>query len=219
MFPKLALLALAGASAVQALTLNTPTDVTSGGRITLTWSAVQSDPIFTLELHHPTLLQDIAIANNVDPSLMQLDILMPIVLARHVSTLFLPMPFSSFHLSSCRDDQYVIRAVNVSNIDDEFARTGNFFVGDTVSSSAASGSVTATNPPSGASTATSAPQTASTTRPNTSGTGSNTASSTGSSGSEAPTNTPLNGGNNGAGSIGANLGLLVAAVGAVAAAL
>ncbi|ESK84347.1 hypothetical protein Moror_10196 [Moniliophthora roreri MCA 2997] len=199
MFPKLALLALAGASAVQALTLNTPTDVTSGGRITLTWSAVQSDPIFTLELHHPTLLQDIAIANNVDPSLMQLDILMPIVLAR--------------------DDQYVIRAVNVSNIDDEFARTGNFFVGDTVSSSAASGSVTATNPPSGASTTTSAPQTASTTRPNTSGTGSNTASSTGQSGSEAPTNTPLNGGNNGAGSIGANLGLLVAAVGAVAAAL
>ncbi|KAK7051448.1 hypothetical protein VNI00_004422 [Paramarasmius palmivorus] len=199
MFSKFALLAFA-AVAVQALTLNTPTDVTSGGRITLTWISEQSDPIFTLELHHPSLLQDIAIANNVDPSLESLDILMPIVLAR--------------------DDQYVIRAVNVSNINDEFARTGNFFIGDTVSASttpSSTGSATsATNPPSG---------TTVTTRPTTatgSGSTSNSASGSGSgsptSSGSAATDTPLNG-NNGANGIVANLGLVAAAVGAVAAVL
>ena len=61
-----------------ALTINAPTDATTGGTVTITWSSSSSDPsYFTIELVNPSFHNTFAIANNVLTSLGQLTIQLP----------------------------------------------------------------------------------------------------------------------------------------------
>ncbi|KAL0579021.1 hypothetical protein V5O48_002964 [Marasmius crinis-equi] len=197
MFSKATLLALAAtAVSVDALSLHTPTNAHSASSIDVAWDFSDSDPTFTLELAHPNFRSDFALANNCDPASGGITVVLPTV--------------TDF------DAQYSIRAVNVSNINQEYARTGNFLIEQTVSSTtsgtASSTASSATNPPSGST------MTVSQTSGSTSSTGTSNGSSTStsSSGTSAntgsPTNTPQNGGGNGAASIGISFGAIVAGV-------
>ncbi|KAJ7838120.1 hypothetical protein B0H14DRAFT_2790094 [Mycena olivaceomarginata] len=89
MFTQLCLsLALAVAS-TRALTINTPTNPTSGGTTSITWSSTSDDPcvlpsspllsarsssanvqnsVFSIELNHPSFNSALAVANNVNPA-------------------------------------------------------------------------------------------------------------------------------------------------------
>ncbi|KAE9391693.1 hypothetical protein BT96DRAFT_925129 [Gymnopus androsaceus JB14] len=51
---------------VLGMTLDTPTDVTSGLVSDISWTATGSDSLFTLELNHPSF--QLALANNIDPT-------------------------------------------------------------------------------------------------------------------------------------------------------
>ncbi|KAF9218146.1 hypothetical protein BS17DRAFT_791951 [Gyrodon lividus] len=63
---------------VSALTLNTPTGATTGGTITLSWTASTTDPAyFTFELVNTVFHNTFAIANNVQTSQGTLTIQLP----------------------------------------------------------------------------------------------------------------------------------------------
>lgn len=65
---------------VNALTLNTPASLTSGGQATITWTTTAGDPPFTLELVNAVQFHNsFGIANNVDPSLQTINLTLPIV--------------------------------------------------------------------------------------------------------------------------------------------
>jgi hypothetical protein len=164
-------LILAGAlpMALGAISLNAPTNVTSGLVSNVTWTAGDTDPVFTLELNHPSFSSSLALANNVDPTLEVISIEWPIVPA---------------------DVDYSLSAVNVTNINAVFAQSGDFAIAQAPttgvsasvsttfvvsSSSGASGSAT----PSGTNTATSS-------------SGATTGASAASS-SAAPTQSQING--------------------------
>ncbi|KAG7086215.1 hypothetical protein E1B28_002181 [Marasmius oreades] len=216
MISKFALVALTATASVNALSLITPTDVRSATPLEFAWNFDNSDPLFSLELFHPSFRNDFALANNLDPASGGTRLIIPTV--------------------EPRDSQYVIRAVNVSNVNQEYARTGNFAVGDTLSTTGSASSTgstsSATLPPSGPTT-TGIPSNTNTGTSNTNtntntlntntntnantntNTNTNTGSTTGTSDS-GPTNTPQNGGGNGAISAGVNFAAVV--FGAVAAA-
>ncbi|KAJ8093978.1 hypothetical protein PM082_009863 [Marasmius tenuissimus] len=203
MFSKATLIALAAATvSVNALQLLQPQNVHAATPLDVAWNFGDNDPpLFTLELAHPSFRQDFALANNLDPASGGTTVTMPAL------TVF--------------DAQYVIRAVNVSNINQEYARTGPFQVDQAVSSTSSGSATTtfssATNPPSGVSTtqsSTSGSNSASQSNTNTN-TNTNTRSTTsGTSNSNptTPTNTPQNGGGNGAASVGISFGAIVAGV-------
>ncbi|KAF8890101.1 hypothetical protein BD779DRAFT_1785146 [Infundibulicybe gibba] len=149
MFAKLSLLALV-APLVSALTINAPTDPTSGGSVTITWTTTSGDPpIFSIELMNTAFNNAFAIANNVDVSLGTITLTLPIV------------PVGA---------GYTITAVDVSNIANVFSTTGSFSVGAITSASTTTAQSTTTTG-TGTTTATSATaptlSTATTARPTT----------------------------------------------------
>ncbi|KAJ3827744.1 hypothetical protein F5880DRAFT_1503619 [Lentinula raphanica] len=99
---------LAALPAALSLTLDTPTNVTSGLVSDVTWDSVDGDPTFTLELNHPSFRNSLALANNVNPtSGSPLSIEWPIVPA---------------------DSGYTLSAVNVTNINAVFSTSGSFSI-------------------------------------------------------------------------------------------
>ncbi|KAJ3999712.1 hypothetical protein F5050DRAFT_1564479, partial [Lentinula boryana] len=99
---------LAALPAVFSLTLDTPTNVTSGLVSDVTWSATDGDPTFSLELNHPSFGNSLALANNVNPtSGSPLSIEWPIVPA---------------------DSGYTLSAVNITDINTVFSTSGSFSI-------------------------------------------------------------------------------------------
>lgn len=130
MFGKLSLFATFVAPLVSALILQTPTNPTSGGQMTIMWTSENGDPsTWSFELLNPDFHDSFAIANNVDPSPQQLTLTIPIV------------PVGG---------GYSLEAVNIGNISDIYATTPSFSIGATSSSSLSSGASTATTPVSSA---------------------------------------------------------------------
>ncbi|KAL0064949.1 hypothetical protein AAF712_008071 [Marasmius tenuissimus] len=203
MFSKATLIALAAATvSVDALQLLQPQNVHAATPLDVAWNFGDNDPpLFTLELAHPSFRQDFALANNLDPASGGVTVIMPAL------------------DTTCSDAQYVIRAVNVSNINQEYARTGPFQVDQAVSSTSSGSATTtfssATNPPSGVSTtqsSTSGSNSASQSNTNTNTNTRSTTSGTSNSNPTTPTNTPQNGGGNGAASVGISFGAIAAGV-------
>ncbi|KAG5340520.1 hypothetical protein C0989_001330 [Termitomyces sp. Mn162] len=114
MFNKLSFLALA-TPLVNALTLNIPSNPTSGGSVTITWTSTATDPPFSLELNHPSFNSAIAIANNVQPGQGMITLTLPIVPS---------------------EAGYTLEAVNIGNINDVFSTTGSFAIAPNPDSSA-----------------------------------------------------------------------------------
>ncbi|KAK1235393.1 hypothetical protein PQX77_001386 [Marasmius sp. AFHP31] len=200
MFSKATLIALAAATvSVDALSFIQPQNVHASGPLDLGWNFGNDDPFFTIELAHPSFRQDFAMANNVDPASGGTTVIMPAL--------------TEF------DAQYVIRAVNISNINQEYARTAPFQVDPAVSSSTSGSASTtfssATNPPSGVATTQSSTSGSNSITQSNSNSNSNTARTTGSTSSggsgTTPTNTPQNG-QNGAASVAVSFGAIVAGV-------
>ncbi|THU76624.1 hypothetical protein K435DRAFT_878958 [Dendrothele bispora CBS 962.96] len=105
MFNKIALVA-AVLPFVQALTWGAPpTDAVSTQQSTLTWTATDSDTVFSIELTHPLLNDKIAIANNVNPGDQSITVTWPVLIGR---------------------DGYTVQAVNIGNITDVFATSSAF---------------------------------------------------------------------------------------------
>ncbi|KAJ7459247.1 hypothetical protein FB451DRAFT_1046205, partial [Mycena latifolia] len=118
-FAELRSLALTLASTALALSVNAPSSVTSGGQITITWSSTSSDPVFSIELTHPSFNNDFGIANNVNPSTNSLTIGLPSVPA---------------------EDGYTLEFVNITDINQVYATSPSFSIGAEVSSSASTAS-------------------------------------------------------------------------------
>jgi len=128
MFSKLSLFVAIVAPLASALTLQTPTGATSGGQVTLAWTSDSGDPnTWSFELLNTAFHNAFAIANNVDPSTQVLTLSLPIV----------PV-----------GDGYTLQAVNIGNITDVYATSGDFAIGaaSSSSSSGASTASTATTP-------------------------------------------------------------------------
>ncbi|EKM61425.1 uncharacterized protein PHACADRAFT_248020 [Phanerochaete carnosa HHB-10118-sp] len=108
---------------VHALTINTPTNLTSAGTATISWTTGPNDPsTWSLELSNPNNFHNtFAIANNVDPAAGSINIPLP------------PVPSG---------DGYIIEAVNITNINDVFAMSGDFSIAPAVSSTSSSASST-----------------------------------------------------------------------------
>ncbi|RDB15693.1 hypothetical protein Hypma_003973 [Hypsizygus marmoreus] len=125
MFFKLSLLALV-APLVAGLTVNIPRNPVTSGPVTITWSYNPStDPsTFSIELINEVFHNAFAIANNVDATQEQIDLVLPVV----------PV-----------GPGYTVQFVNPGNIGDVFAETGTFTIGENTSSTASSTSSSASS--------------------------------------------------------------------------
>ncbi|KAJ7307957.1 hypothetical protein DFH08DRAFT_491667 [Mycena albidolilacea] len=85
------------------------------------------DRTFSIELTHPSFNQAIAIANNVDPTLDQVTVELPIVPG---------------------EDQYTLEFVNITNINQIFATSAQFSIAAAASPSLSATSAISTTPPS-----------------------------------------------------------------------
>ncbi|KAJ4470414.1 hypothetical protein C8J55DRAFT_564168 [Lentinula edodes] len=184
------LVLFAGLPVILGLTLDTPTNVTSGLVSNVTWTATDGDPTFTLELNHPSFSSSLALANNVNPtSGSPLSIEWPIVPA---------------------DSDYTLSAVNISNINSVFSSSASFSIAQaptTGVSATVSTTFTTGLSSSGAS--------ASTTGSSASTTGTSSAGTTGTSSSGAST-TSASGSFNGAASFNSgNTGVFVAVLSSI----
>ncbi|KAJ6476463.1 hypothetical protein C8R47DRAFT_1220304 [Mycena vitilis] len=103
-----------GAASALALGINTPTNPTSGGTMTIIWSRTSLDPVFSIELNHPSFNAAFAVANNVDPAATNVTVAIP------------PVP---------AEDNYTLTFVNVTDINDVFATSGSFSIGAATSAS------------------------------------------------------------------------------------
>ncbi|KAF7291374.1 hypothetical protein MIND_01281900 [Mycena indigotica] len=112
----LAVLLAALASTTSAISVNTPSDLTSGGPATITWTSASDDPVFSIELLHPNFNEALAIANNVDPANNTITVTLPPVEA---------------------GDGYTIEFVNITNINDVFATSSSFSIAPAASASSA----------------------------------------------------------------------------------
>ncbi|KAG6845562.1 hypothetical protein H0H87_007240 [Tephrocybe sp. NHM501043] len=118
MFNKLSLLALA-TPLVHALTLNIPENPTSGGPVTISWATQSGDPpTFSIELTNEAFHRAFAIANNVQPEQGSIDLILPVV--------------------------PVGQAVDIGNINNVYAQTGEFAVGPNAATTVTSVSQTST---------------------------------------------------------------------------
>ncbi|KAJ7761636.1 hypothetical protein B0H14DRAFT_3510917 [Mycena olivaceomarginata] len=123
-------------SALSTLTVNPPSAPQSGAMTTITWtSSDATDPTFSIELTHPSFNQAIAIANNVDPTLDQITVELPIV------------PASKLSIPSTQD-QYTLEFVNITNINQIFATSAQFSIAAAASPSLSATSAISTTPPS-----------------------------------------------------------------------
>jgi len=123
MFNRFTSLLVLVAPLASALTLDTPTNVNNGDRVTLTWTAAAGDPVFTLELQNPTFNNEFAIANNRDPADGSYVWQVPVVPA---------------------GTDYVINAVNIGNVSEVYASTGVFAIGALSSTTTSTGTGTST---------------------------------------------------------------------------
>ncbi|KAH9486142.1 hypothetical protein JR316_0000206 [Psilocybe cubensis] len=127
MFSKLGLFALF-APLVSALTLTFPSNATSGGEVTITWTVDASDPsrfsTFSFELINESFNNAYAIANNVDPALLKLTLTLPVV------------PVGA---------GYTLQAVNIGDINDVFATSSSFSIGAAPTPLSTTVSVSSTN--------------------------------------------------------------------------
>lgn len=121
--------------------MDIPENPTSGGRIHVTWSSVPGDPPvvraylkcvhsdlalkcchrvqYTLELANVIFRNNYAISNNVDTSLHELDVVLPVVPLGYVALLFnVPKSEAKRSLSS---DGYTLQAVNIGSVPDKDA--------------------------------------------------------------------------------------------------
>ncbi|KAG2107026.1 uncharacterized protein F5147DRAFT_637111 [Suillus discolor] len=108
MFARIAALATFAIPLVSALTLNTPTAVSVGGLVNVTWEATTSDPSsFSLYMVNTIFHNTFAIGNNVQSS-------------AGILTLTLPqVPIG---------DGYTLEATSNSNINTVYAQSGDFAV-------------------------------------------------------------------------------------------
>ncbi|KAH6911080.1 hypothetical protein BKA70DRAFT_1398720 [Coprinopsis sp. MPI-PUGE-AT-0042] len=193
MFAKLSAVALLAAPLAAALTLNAPTEPTSSGEVTITWDFEPSDPLFTIELTHPSFNDKLAIANNVDPAQGSVTFVLPAVPAQ---------------------SGYTLEAVNVGDINEVYSTTGAFAIAPnpntTFSASSTASSAVASSGSAGASVTRSTSAAASS--PSTRASGSATSGSQSSSASPADV-TNLAGEDGAAStSVISSLGVLAAAV-------
>ncbi|KAG1724400.1 uncharacterized protein EDB91DRAFT_142309 [Suillus paluster] len=78
MFARLAALAALALPLASALTLNTPTNVTNVGQVTITWEATTADPgSFDIEMANTIFHNTFAIAGNVQTSAGSITITLP----------------------------------------------------------------------------------------------------------------------------------------------
>ncbi|KAF9476927.1 hypothetical protein BDN70DRAFT_896937 [Pholiota conissans] len=124
MFSKLSLLSLV-LPLVSGLVLEIPKNPTTGGSVTIHWTNEQGDPsTWSFELINTAFNDAFAIANNVDPSPSALTLTLPII----------PV-----------GDGYTLQAVNIGNISDVFASTGDFAVGAATTSLSSTASTLGTS--------------------------------------------------------------------------
>ncbi|KAF7312804.1 hypothetical protein MKEN_00963800 [Mycena kentingensis (nom. inval.)] len=95
----------------------------SAGTATITWSSTDSDPVFSIELHHDSFNQDFAIANNVNPAAKSITIDLPQVPA---------------------GDGYTLNFVNITDITKVYASSGEFSIAAAASGSATRSTASAT---------------------------------------------------------------------------
>ncbi|KAJ7441198.1 hypothetical protein B0H11DRAFT_2292481 [Mycena galericulata] len=129
MFTKISFALALSASSALALSINTRSSVTSTETTSITWSSTSSDPVFSIELDHPSFLRPppspfeikqqadvdgdapqntaLAIANNVNPANDNITITIPLVPAQ---------------------EGYTLTFVNVTNINDVFATGSDFAI-------------------------------------------------------------------------------------------
>ncbi|KAG1763262.1 hypothetical protein EDD22DRAFT_515030 [Suillus occidentalis] len=108
MFARIAALATFAVPLVSALTLNTPTGVSTGGVVNITWEATTADPSsFSLYMVNTIFHNTFAIANNVQASAGMITLTLPQV----------PV-----------GDGYTIEATSNSNINSIYAQSGDFAV-------------------------------------------------------------------------------------------
>ncbi|KAI5118580.1 hypothetical protein M0805_004196 [Coniferiporia weirii] len=113
-FSKLAVSLSLAVPFVSALSITTPTNWTSGGQAVIQWAPVAGDTqSFSIELTNDVFHKTFAIANNIQTGELQLSLELPIV----------PV-----------GDGYTLEFVNVGNVSDVFAATGDFSIGAVVSS-------------------------------------------------------------------------------------
>ncbi|KAL5519585.1 hypothetical protein ACEPAH_1268 [Sanghuangporus vaninii] len=105
---------------VSALTIETPTGLTSGGPATINWTAVQGDTqTFSIELINNAFNRQFALANNVETGSLTISLTLPIV-----------------PLSTTAD--YTVQFVNIGNLTDVFAESAPFAISESVSSATSS---------------------------------------------------------------------------------
>ncbi|KAG2141062.1 hypothetical protein DEU56DRAFT_281866 [Suillus clintonianus] len=122
MFAKIAALAALALPLVSALTINTPTGVTTGGVMNATWEATTADPgTFSIYMVNTIFHNTFAIANNVQTSAGILTITLPQV------------PVA---------DGYTLQAISITNINTVYATSGDFAVGAQTTASVSSMSST-----------------------------------------------------------------------------
>ncbi|KAJ7111688.1 hypothetical protein C8R44DRAFT_798474 [Mycena epipterygia] len=115
MFTKICFALALAVSSASSLSVNAPTSPTSGGTTTITWSSTSSDPVFSIELIHPSFNSAFGIANNVNPANNNITLTIP------------PVPAES---------GYTLEFVNVTDINQVFATSSSFSIGAAVSASA-----------------------------------------------------------------------------------
>ncbi|KAJ7626176.1 hypothetical protein FB45DRAFT_76047 [Roridomyces roridus] len=124
------ILALSACSAL-GLTINTPTGAVSGGRFNITWNSTASDSEFSIELVHQSFNSALAIADGVNP------------VDENITVSIGPVP---------PGDGYALEFVNVTNINQVFAISGDFIIAAapnaTSTSSSGKGTSTASSAPS-----------------------------------------------------------------------
>ena len=191
MFAKLSVVALVAAPLAAALTLNAPSEPTSAGEVTITWTWEPEDPPFTLELTHPSFNNKLAIANNIDPAQGEITLNFPVVEAQ---------------------PGYTLEAVNIGDIDEVYSATSSFAVAPNPNSSFSASSTASRSVSSSGSVGSSASASV-TPRPSSSGSAGTSGSQSSSAPSSSQSLTPLNGDDGAAStSVISSLGVLAAAV-------
>jgi len=106
-----------------AINFSVPSNLTSGGPATISWTSTDSDPdTFSMELVNPNQFHNaIAIANNVQKTAGSISVTLPIVPA---------------------GDGYTIEAVDISNINSVFGTSGDFSIGATVTTTSSTSTST-----------------------------------------------------------------------------
>ncbi|KZT72976.1 hypothetical protein DAEQUDRAFT_722611 [Daedalea quercina L-15889] len=182
-----------------ALTLETPTDWLSGTTANISWITASGDPTsFSFELSNPDIFHNsYAIGSNIQSSL----------------------EFYSFEMPTVDvGDGYYLQAVNITNINQYYAESGEFSIGASPASSSASSSATSSGASSAASSASATSSGASSAASSASSSASSAAASSTSAAGAAETSG--SGTFNGATRFDINFGsLAVAAIGAVAGAV